>query len=151
MKISNLALAGALAVAIPAIAFAATKGEVIKGRQANYKKVGGAFKALNDELKKDAPSLAVLRTNANNLNAAAIAVGKGFPKGTGAEVGLKTAALPAIWAQPKEFKAAMSKFQKAAATLKSAAAGGDIAKIKVATGGLGPNCKGCHDVFKAKN
>lgn len=142
---------GCLALAaLPAIAYAAT-ADIIKARQANLKKMAGAFKGLNDELRKSDPSVAVLRTNASNLSAASSAAMKGFPKGSGSAAGVKTTALPVIWSKPAEFKAAQTKHQNAVAALKTAAAGSDVAKIRAAVAGLGPTCKGCHDQFKAKD
>lgn len=150
MKLNKKIVGFVALIAVPAIAFAAA-ADVIKARQANFKKIGGAFKAINDELKKSEPSVAVLRSNANVMNAAAVTNMRSFPKGTGPASGVKTAALPAIWVKPVEFKAAGAKFTKATGALKKAAAGGDLATIKAAAGGLGMNCKGCHDEFKAKN
>ncbi len=150
MKLNKKILGFVALIAVPAIAVAAV-ADVIKTRQANFKKIGGAFKAINDELKKSEPSVAVLRINANVMNTAAIANMKAFPKGSGPASGVKTAALPAIWVKPVVFKAAGAKFTKATGAMKKAAAGGDLDTIRGAAGGLGMNCKGCHDEFKAKN
>jgi cytochrome c556 len=150
MKLNKKILGFVALIAVPAIAAAAV-ADVIKARQANFKKIGGAFKAINDELKKSEPSVAVLRANANVMNTAAIRNMKSFPKGSGPASGIKTAALPAIWVKPVEFKVAGAKFIKATGALKKATASGDLAAIRGAAGGIGMNCKGCHDEFKAKN
>lgn len=150
MTNSKIAAGLLILLAIPAITVAAVP-DIIKARQANFKKMGAANKAIGEELKKSAPSVAIILTSAKNLNVAGNAVFKSFPRGSGAEAGVKTAALPAIWQKPDEFKAASGKFLAAAAKLKSAAESGDLVKIKAAAGGLGPTCKGCHDQFRHKD
>jgi hypothetical protein len=56
----NLMIGLALIVA-PAVLLAAVS-DTIQNRQKNYKKIGASFKGLNDELRKPAPSIAVIRT-----------------------------------------------------------------------------------------
>lgn len=150
MNIRKLLLGALALIAVPTIVYAAT-ADIIKARQTSFKKMGGAYKGLNDELKKSEPSVATLRTNANNLSAASNAAMGGFAKGSGAAAGVKTAALPAIWSKTAEFKAAKTKHKNAVAALKKAAAGNNVDAIRTATAGLGPTCKGCHDQFKAKD
>ena len=95
MKLNKKILGFVALIAVPAIAVAAV-ADVIKARQANFKKIGGAFKAINDELKKSEPSVAVLRANANVMNTAAIRNMKSFRKSTVPASGVKTTSLSAI-------------------------------------------------------
>lgn len=68
-----------------------------------------------------------------------------FQEGSGIE---GSEALPAIWENPEEFKAALNKAQKAMAALGDAADGGDLAQIGNAFTNVGKACKGCHEDFR---
>lgn len=132
-------------------ALAVTIPEMIKARQANFKAMGRANKGLSDELKKPEPAIAVIKENALSLETAAKRVGGLFPKGSGAESGEKTGALPTIWTKRKDFNAANAKLVATARAVQLAAASGDIAKVRAAAAGVGPTCKGCHDGFRGKD
>jgi cytochrome c556 len=150
MKKRKLALIIASVIFGPAL-LAATVSSQIEARQANFKQIGRANKALNDELKKSAPSMSVIRTNALALEKASLRVAQNLPKGSGKESGVKTAALPTIWSQPAEYKKRAANFQNAAKVLRLSAASGNIAKVRSGMAAVGPTCKGCHDTFKEKN
>jgi cytochrome c556 len=145
--IAAIVAAGVTATA----AWAATPAETIAARQNNFKQMGRAFKGINDELKKDAPDIAVLRTNAGTLAQAAPRVHGGFPRGTGPEAGVKTAALPIIWQQGAQFRTKANDLVNATRGLQRAAAGGNVAQVKAAVPAVGGACKGCHDTFKGKS
>ena len=53
MRLKLLILAG---IGLGSAALAASAADTIAARQQNYKQIGRAFKAINDEMKKDAPS-----------------------------------------------------------------------------------------------
>jgi cytochrome c556 len=131
-----------------ALAWAATPAETITARQNNFKAMGRAFKGINDELKKPAPDLALIRANAQIVDQAAGHVAHGFPRGTGAETGIKTSALPAIWARAPEFRTAASRLTTATRAFKLVTRGNDLAAIRAAVPSVGGSCKGCHDTFK---
>lgn len=133
-----------------AVTMAASPQQAISDRQANFKVIGKSFKAMLDEGRNPAPNIAVYRVNADALAKAAAKISGNFPKGTGAEAGVKTAALPAIWQKHSEFKAAAAKLVDASKKLNAAAKSGNLDATKAALMGVGPNCKGCHDQFKAK-
>lgn len=130
---------------------AASPQQTIQARQANFKVIGKSFKAMLDEGRKPAPDINVYRTNSDALAKAATKVAGHFPKGTGPEAGVKTAALPSIWAKNAEFKAASAKLVAASAKLNAAAKSGNVDATKAALMAVGPTCKGCHDPFKAKD
>ncbi|MFM5905988.1 MAG: c-type cytochrome [Novosphingobium sp.] len=130
---------------------AASPSQTISERQANFKVIGKSFKAMLDETRKPAPSIAVFRANSDALAKASVKIAGHFPKGTGPEAGVKTAALPAIWQKPGEFKASAAKLVDASKKLSAAAKSGNLDATKAALMGIGPNCKGCHDPFKAKD
>jgi cytochrome c556 len=134
---------------LPAItAFAASENPAFKQRHQNFEAMGKAMKGIFDEFKKPAASLAVIKTNSAILAQSSKRVAGHFPKGTGPESGVKTDALPAIWAKPADFKAAADRLVTASAGLQVAAATGDMTKIKAAAGAVGGSCKGCHDSFR---
>ena len=71
-----------------------------------------------------------------------------FPGGSDVE---KSEALPAVWENPAEFNAAMTKFVETAKLMEQAALTGDMAQIGPAIQGLGGACKGCHDDFREEH
>lgn len=142
----TLIAAAAALLALPSVA--ATPGATIKARQDNFKAMGRAMKSIGDELKKDAPAFGVIRREAAALEKAGSRVGRFFPKGTGPEAGVKTDALPAIWAKPGEFTAAATGLNRATKALRAAAAGSDAAKVRAAMGATFGACKACHEKFR---
>jgi cytochrome c556 len=134
-----------------AAALAASPGDTIRAREANFKQLGKGMKATMDQLKSGSPDLAVIRAAAAQIVPAAQHVPGLFPKGTGPESGVKTEALPEIWTKPMEFRTATDKLTSAATAFKAAADAGDLTRIKAATMALGGSCKGCHDSFRQKD
>jgi cytochrome c556 len=137
--------AAAATLAVPTIAAAP---DTIKARQANFKSMGRSMKLISDELKKDIPSYAIIRRESLTLERAGARVGGFFPKGTGAEAGIKTGARAAIWQKPAEFRTAAANLNKATKNLRLVTAGTDVAKIRAALGATGGTCKACHDDFR---
>src|SRR3990167_4269676 len=66
---------------LPANASPATKAAY--ARHANFEKLGGAFKGLNDELRKGAPDKAVVATHSRTLATLAGQLPTWFPRGSG--------------------------------------------------------------------
>lgn len=145
----------ALAIAAGATGvFAATSAsDVIAARQAHYKDLGKAFKAINDQLKTPAPDLTVIKANAPTVTALGQQQYREtwFPAGTQAGQGLQTAANAAIWKNPADFDAKRADFAKASSTYADIAAGGDLEAIKAATAEVGKTCKGCHETYRDKD
>ena len=71
-----------------------------------------------------------------------------FPAGS--NVG-DSEALPAIWEQPAEFRAAIAKAEDATAAFVDAAKGGDSEAIGAAFRNVGMACRGCHDHYRAED
>lgn len=142
------AAAPAPAAAQPAAPAAPTVQQVIETRQANLKDLGKNFKAINDQTKASTPDMAVIGPAADAVKAHAAEIGNWFPAGSGAEAGVKTAALPAIWSDPATFEAAVAKLQQEAGALQTAAASGDAAQVKAQFPKTGGACKNCHDTFR---
>jgi cytochrome c556 len=125
--------------------------DVIKQRQAGYKAQGAAFKKMGDELKKGQPDIAVVRSSVKVLYDTSKNQYRWFPKGSGPEAGVKTAAKPEIWSDPRGFAAAQKAFETEAAKLNAAAATGDLAKVRPQAGATAKTCGGCHDKFRVKS
>jgi cytochrome c556 len=138
-----LALGGAAVAQVP-------PAKVIETRQANYKQIGKAFKAIRDQYKSDAPDLATIQKNAAIIAALAPQIPSWFPAGTGPSAG-KTEALPAIWEKPADFKAAANRLATESAKLKTLADAGDLAGAGAQVKAVGASCGGCHDNFKKKD
>jgi cytochrome c556 len=137
--------AAAATLAVPSMA--AAPG-TIKARQDNFKAMARSMKLISDETRKDAPSFVLIRREAAALERAGARVGRFFPKGTGAEAGVKTGARAAVWQQPADFRAAAINLNGATKGLRMAAAGTEIPKIRAALGATGGACKACHDRFR---
>lgn len=117
-------------------------------RQENFKQQGAAFKAIRDELKKDAPNMALIATSAVKLKSSADALPTWFPKGSGPESKYETDAKPEIWSDPVKFAAAVKRLQVETTKFQPIAAGGDLGAIKAQAQAVGGACKNCHDSFR---
>jgi cytochrome c556 len=144
----HIALGVALAVGLSACT--ADAPNPASARQASFKRIAKANKAITEELKKPAPAVELLKTNAIILGELAPQVATWFPEGTGPQSGIETEAKPAIWQQKDAFRKAAGAFVTATQGLQAAAASGDIEQIKAAAPKVGGTCKGCHDTFRAK-
>jgi cytochrome c556 len=144
-------IAALVAAGVSATAAWAAPADTISARQTNFKQMGRAQKAVGDQLKQSAPDVATIRTNAGVLVQSAGRVHGGFPRGTGPEAGVKTAALPIIWQQNGQFREKANQLVGATRGFQRTAAGGNIGAIKAAFPAVGAACKGCHDTFKGKS
>ena len=154
---SKLAKSAAIAVAVVMLggissnvyAQGAGPEDVIKARVTHMKEIGGAFKAIMDELKTPTPNADVVKTSAAKINLLVQQIPNWFPKGTGPESGFKTHAKAEIWLTPVDFKAAADRAAAASAGLvKAASIGTDAATLGPAIKDLGGSCGGCHKAFK---
>jgi cytochrome c556 len=136
------AAAGGTAVA------AVDAGKAISGRIDNFKKIGTAFKTINDGLKADAPDAKAIAAQAKIIKELSGKIPSLFPKGTGPETGIKTRAKADIWTDWATFGAAAKGLQTESAKLETIANGGDIDAIKAQVKATGGACKTCHDKFR---
>ena len=151
MRLVAFAAAAALSVATAAVAQlrppeAAAR---IQTRQANYKQMAAAMKGLGDELRGANPSLAEIRRRTATVARFAPHLLRWFPRGTGPEAGVRTRALPAIWANHEAFTRAGAALVVAARGLDSAARRGDLGAVRAALPRVRGACSGCHDDFRA--
>jgi cytochrome c556 len=123
-------------------------GKAAAARHENFKQLGGAFKAINDELKKDSPDKAVISANAQKMQTLAKGMPSWFPKGSGPETGLKIKAKAQVWSDPKGFAAAVSRLQGETTKLAQLSAGDDVDALKGQVRATGGACKNCHDNYR---
>jgi len=89
----------------------------------------------------------VVQRNAGFLEALSKMPWDGFDPSTKGE---KSAALPAVWDKPDEFKKAAERFENEAAKLAQVSKGGDEAAVKAQIGATAKSCGGCHETFREK-
>lgn len=145
-----IAAGGALAHddKMPANASPATKAAY--ARHENFEKLGGAFKGLNDELRKGSPDKAVLANNARTINTLAGALPSWFPRGSGVTARPMSEAKNEVWTDAAGFGAATAAFRTEAGKLNTAAAGGDIDTVKAQARATFQACKGCHEKYRTE-
>lgn len=149
------AAAFALAAALGAsgLAFAAAQpsgADAIRARQASFKKMGAAFKAVNEETRAQSPDAAKLRANADIVADLSKQLPKWFPAGSGPGAGAPSAAKAEIWSKTSDFQKKAADFQAAAAKL-HATPTTDIAAMTAATRAIGQQCTSCHAAFREKD
>jgi cytochrome c556 len=145
-----LALGVGMAVAAGGAMAQSAGAKAVAARQANFKQLGGAFKAINDQLKSGAPDLAVIKASAQKMKDLAAQEPTWFPAGSGPEAGVKTGARPEIWSDAAGFAAAVKQLQGETAKLAAAAASGDLGAVKAQVPPTGKACSNCHDKYRLK-
>jgi len=147
MKFRTLAAAAVLAAIGAGAVIAADEPQVV--RQGMMKSVGGAMGALAGIAKGEKPYDAeIVKASLTTISE----VGKAFPDQfpAGSETGHETEASPKIWEAMDDFKAKAAKLGADADTV-LASMPADQAGVGAALGTLGPNCGGCHEVYRLKN
>ena len=141
-----------LALAFTAVGGAAwaavDAAKVISARIDNYKKIGTAFKAINDGLKADTPDPKMIGAQAKIIKDLSAKIPSWFPKGTGPEAGVKTRAKAEIWSDWATFAAAAKGLNTESGKLETLAKAGDLDAIKAQVKATGGACKTCHDKFR---
>ena len=143
-----LALGVGLAVSVGGAVAEGPGAKAVAARQAKFKELGGAFKTINDQLKTDAPDKAAIAASAKKMQALAAAEASWFPRGSGPEAGVKTAAKSEIWSDAPGFAAAVKTLQAETGKLNTLAAAGDLDGVKAQTRAVGGACKACHDKYR---
>jgi len=142
---------GLLVVIVPCLlagaGLAAGMADAVKARHDNFHKLGGDFKAIADQLKADAPDLAVIKAKASDAKTLSGTMASWFPAGSGPESGEKTEAKAEIWSDAAGFAAKRVAFQ--AEVIKLAAAS-DLDAIKAQFKATGEACKACHTSFRER-
>jgi len=141
---SALTASGYVAAADP------TPAELIKARQEKLKDLGEQVKAIGGQAKTGTLDRTIMTDAAKKVVAYAHDLPTWFPKGTGPEAGVKTAAKPEIWSQPDDFKAAAEKLPPEAEKLAEVVVNGDVPAIFAQLQATGKTCQGCHKQFRVK-
>lgn len=146
-RAGGLALTLGLAAAGGALAQTAAQ-KAVTTRQAGYKQMGAAFKAINDELKAGSPNTAAIAAQAQKMADLGAQVPAWFPKGSGPEAGVKTRAKPEIWTDAAGFAAVARALRPEAVKLQQVAAAGDLDAVRAQVRAVGGACKSCHDKYR---
>jgi cytochrome c556 len=143
---------GAILIASAGLAQAEDQApaDIIKARQQHLKDLGGALKAIGDQLKSGAPDKAVTVPAAQKAAELAKDLPNWFPAGTGPEAGVKTRAKPEIWTKPADFKMVADKLSPETDKLAAVVASGDVAAIGAQLQATGKACHACHEDFRVK-
>ncbi|WP_333586779.1 c-type cytochrome [Phenylobacterium sp.] len=126
-------------------------GKAVESRQAGFKQIGAAFKTVNDQLRGNNPDWSRLTPAAERLGAHAQQLPTWFPKGSGAEAGVKTAARPEIWTDAAGFADAASRLARETEALKVAVAAKDVEAARRGARATGQACAACHDQYRLKD
>lgn len=146
----NLIVVGAvLALAAPLSALAQAKPEqLVKQRQSAMTLIAKYWGPIAGMASGKVPYDAnVVSRNATYLENLAQMPWDGFNEST---KDVKSAALPAVWAEPKKFQEAADRLQAEAVKLATAARAKDEAGVKAQFGAVGKACGGCHETFRQK-
>lgn len=153
-RMSGWVMLSALLVLPLTVAAAEDPGvaDIVKTRQHKLKDiVGKDAKDISDQLKSSSPDQKVIQSDAAEIDATLKDLPTWFPKGSGPEAGVKTAAKPEIWQQADDFHKAYDNAQGAADKFVQVAATGDAKAETSAFMSLGMSCGGCHKPFRVKD
>ena len=140
-------LFAAALLAMVAAPLLAAPADDVRIRVAGLRELGAAFKNVSDGVRGDL-QVVMVQQSAREIVAASRAQYRWFPRGSGPQPGLKTAAKAEIWTRGRQFRAAQNAFARQAVAFQRVAARGDAAEIRTAFRSLGGTCKGCHDNFR---
>ncbi len=152
--VGRLAVAAALisCLGFTLVQAAPPQAAQIKSRQDKLRDMGGALKAITDELKK--PKVDWDNTiipNTQTIKDRSAYLLNWFPKGTGPESGVKTYALPALWQKNDDFTKLGKAAQAEAIKLDQVANSRNLDALKAEAVTLGKACKACHDDYRSKD
>lgn len=144
-------LAAGIGVGTASFALAQQKGAkgVVAVRQATMEANAKHMSAIKVILSETPDLLPQVTYHAEAIAQAAGHTDAMFPGGSDQQ---PTAALPAIWEKPDEFKQAGDRARELAGKLAEVAKGGDRQATLAAFGTLGKDgCGGCHQTFRKKD
>lgn len=145
---------GAVLVCLCLVAVGAVAGPAevaqIKPRQDKLRDMGGALKAIDDELKKRTVDWDnVVLPNTQTIKDRSGYLLNWFPKGSGPESGVKTYALPGIWQKNDDFAKLGKAMQAEAAKFAQVAGTRNADSLRAESTALGKACKACHDNYRS--
>jgi cytochrome c556 len=152
--VGRVALAAALlsCLGFTLVEAASPQAAQIKPRQDKLRDMGGALKAITDELKKPKVDWDnVIIPNTQTIKDRSAYLLNWFPKGSGPEAGVKTYALPAIWQKQDDFTKIGKAAQAEAIKLDQVANSRNLDALKAEAVTMGKACKACHDDYRSKD
>jgi cytochrome c556 len=152
--VGRVALAAALlsSLGFTLVEAASPQAAQIKPRQDKLRDMGGALKAITDELKKPKVDWDnVIIPNTQTIKDRSGYLLNWFPKGSGPEAGVKTYALPAIWQKQDDFTKIGKAMQAEAIKLDQVANSRNLDALKTEAVTMGKACKACHDDYRSKD
>jgi cytochrome c556 len=152
--VGRVALAAALlsCLGFTLVEAASPQAAQIKPRQDKLRDMGGALKAITDELKKPKVDWDnVIIPNTQTIKDRSAYLLNWFPQGSGPEAGVKTYALPAIWQKQDDFTKLGKAAQAEAVKLDQVANSKNLDAFKAEAVTMGKACKACHDDYRSKD
>jgi cytochrome c556 len=148
MQVLRFVGAAVAAATLVASGFAAAQApaDPIAARHQQFRRLGAAFKSVNDELRAGSPDVTVIRTHAQTIASLSQALPSWFPPGSGPREGVRTRAKPEIWTNAAQFAERVRQFQASAQGLSGA--GSDVAVLRTRARALGAECGRCHAAFR---
>lgn len=125
--------------------------DAVQYRHDQFKRIGGAFKTLNEQTRASAPDLAIIRTNVATIAQLAPDLPNWFPANSAPAAGLQTHAKAEIWSNAPAFATRVHDFQAAVQALSAASAGSDTAAITASVRAVGQTCGSCHNDFRERS
>jgi len=148
-KLVVVSLAASFGVGLALDAAAQAKPDVlVKQRQAAMTLQGKYLGPMGAMAQGKVPFNAqVVQRNAAYLETLSKMPWDGFDASTKGE---KSAALPAVWEKPAEFKTAAERLETETAKLVQVSKSGDEAAVKNQIAATAKTCGGCHETFREK-
>ena len=158
MKIKPVALGAAFVLTTMALMTGGPAGasegaaeRAVAARQAGFKQIGAAFKAVNDELRAGKPDLTEIAAAAARLETHASQLPTWFPRGSGPESGAKTGARAAVWSDAAGFADAAANLRTQTSRLAVLAREGELAPVRKQAAQVGAACKSCHTAYREED
>ncbi|MFT4935138.1 MAG: cytochrome c556 [Pseudoalteromonas distincta] len=158
MKIKPAALGAAFVLTTMALMTGGPAGasegaaeRAVAARQAGFKQIGAAFKAVNDELRAGKPDLTEIAAAAARLETHASQLPTWFPRGSGPESGAKTGARAAVWSDAAGFADAAANLRTQTSRLAVLAREGELAPVRKQAAQVGAACKTCHTAYREED
>jgi cytochrome c556 len=128
-----------------------TPAQMVEYRQSQFRRLGAAFKAVNDQARASNPDTNLIRANAQTISALAEEFPAWFTIGSGPAPDLDTKAKSEIWSNAVGFSGQVAAFQNAAQILVSTSAGSDPSAVADSARSLGQRCASCHTLFRERS
>jgi cytochrome c556 len=146
-----IGLAATVLMTVVGIAVAADVASIVDARQAHFKEIGKAAKAIQDEMKQSSPDLALIHRQAQVIDSLAPRLPAWFPAGSGPESSRTTKAKSDVWTNSDGFRRVANDFAIQARAFDLASAQTSMPAIAAAGGRMGQDCKTCHQQFRVKD